>query len=82
MELGIAWINLLYCNPLFLITDTPSLFIESSTSLLPTLACHEDLERKKKEINTLYAGHGEQSDVTKTQRTSIRRSPKHQAWNV
>ena len=81
MELGIAWINLLYCNPPFLITDTPSLFIESSTSLLPTLACHEDLERKKKKGggNTLYAGHGEQSDVTKTQRTSVRRSPKHQA---
>lgn len=78
MELGVALINLLYCNTPFLLkTDTPSLFIESSTSLLPTLACHEDLERKKREIDTLYAGHGEQSDVTKTQRTIIRRIPKH-----
>jgi hypothetical protein len=52
MELGIALFNLLYCNLSVLITDTPSLFIESSTSLLPTLACYEDLERKKRGIKT------------------------------
>ena len=58
MELGTASINLLYCNLPFLITNTPSLFIESSTSFLPTLACHEDLERKEKGLTRYTTATG------------------------